>query len=100
MNASYQHLGSNNMGFKQSETVTGDFATSIYELNRSYLHQLEAQDQQIVKDEQSKHIKTNEGVDLIKFIKTNRFFYSKMILLWLKFKTVHEERLLRMALDK
>jgi dsDNA-specific endonuclease/ATPase MutS2 len=73
--------------FKQQETVTGNFATSIYELQRDCMSSLEESDQQAIEEAAS------EQVDMIRFIKTNRNFYNKIVLLWLKFKTVHEDRI-------
>ncbi len=84
-------------GFKQQETVTGNFATSIYELRQECLGSLEVQDQQAIAEAQGAAGGEGEGseetVDLIRFIKTNRNFYNKLVLLWLKFRTVHAERL-------
>ena len=39
-----------------------------------------------------------ESVDTIRFIKTNRPFYKKLVLLWLKFRAAHYNRILAGAL--
>lgn len=70
--------------------MTGRFATSIYELHRESTHSLETHDQAAIEEAASQ---LAEQVDLIRFIKTNKNFYNKLVLLWLKFKLVNAERL-------
>ena len=76
-------------GFRQQETVTNSLATTVYELQRDNLGQLKTEDQQVIESEMA------ESVDTVRFIKTNRPFYKKIVLLWLKFRAAHFSRILQ-----
>lgn len=77
-------------GYKQTETVTGNFSSLIIELSRDCLHTLGQEDQAAFYDAEPA-----TEVDNIRLIKTNKVFYRKCICLWLKFRALQKSEQLK-----
>lgn len=77
-------------GFKERQTVTGVFSTLIYDLSTETLGNLKENDQQTIRDQLDSGF---ESVDTIRFIKTNKLYYDRVLMLFFKFFTANKARL-------
>ena len=77
-------------GFKEKQTVTGVFNTLIYDLKTDALESLKEKDQQTIRGQMTQGF---ESVDTIRFIKTNKLYYDRVMLLFIKFFTANQTRL-------
>ena len=80
-------------GFKERQTVTGVFNTLIYDLNTETIGSLQEIDQQTVRTQMQQSENGFTNVDTIRFIKTNKVYYDRVILLFLKFYTSNKARM-------
>lgn len=67
-----------NSGFRHQETVTACFSTVMYDIAKDYMYQFVSSD--------SSHLLSDESVDNVRLLKTNKDFYVKIITLFLKFR--------------
>ena len=82
-------------GFKEKQTFTSVFSTLIYDLQADCIDNLKETDQQAIRDQIKSQPKEGsyEQVDTIRFIKTNKLYYNRIILLFLKYFTVNRVRM-------
>lgn len=80
-------------GFKERTTVTGVFSTLIYDLKADGIGSLQDSDQKAIKNQMLGCSQAFEKVDTIRFIKTNKVYYDRIILLFLKFLFVNQDRM-------
>lgn len=81
-------------GFKERQTVTGVFSTLIFDLKADSINTLQENDQETIRNQlKSQPNQTKDGfeqVDTIRFIKTNKIYYDRVMLLFLKFFSVNK----------
>lgn len=109
-------LARSRAGIKEQAKFMGSFAILMYDLQTDNLHKMKDHDQAVIREQMTTQnnksttttkkqtataaqaeLKTNctsfESVDSIRFLKTNVAFYQRAILVWIKYKMIHSERL-------